>query len=209
MISRSGLISSRRLPKVVKDCNSRKCLNMEIDVHQPSLLPPPSPSPECQFPKWLPIIIIIIIVIKIIKSHQKYKWLPDRAQVWSRSSGPSQPPTGCQGISGSTTPDLWMIFMEIELNLQKNLESTSPQDTRWCTRVPRHRGVSSTTWLCWCGCSATRSAWHLSKPGESFEWKYPVFQCLTWTAWSRSSNEVIPTNSGFADRRSAFTRVLS
>ena len=122
----------------------------------------------------------------------------------------------------------------LNLNIQ-NLESTSPQDTRWCTRVPRHRGVSSTTWLCWCGCSiarsalhhsrpdesfgkrvrcrcgcsTTRSAWHLSKPDEPYEWKYPVFQCLTWTAWSRSSNEVIPTNSGFADRRSPFTRVLS
>ena len=157
---------------------------MEIDVHQPSLLPPPSPSPECRFPKWLPIIIIMIIVIIIMMiggyyHHCHYnhnnKWLPDRAQVGSRSSGPSQPPTGCPGTSLSTSPDLFLvIFEDIELNLQ-NLESTSPQDTRWCTRVPPHRGVSSTTWLYWCGCSTARSAWHLSKPDEPYEWKDPVF----------------------------------
>ena len=41
---------------------------MEIDVHQPSLLPPPSPSPECQFPRWLPIIIRIIIIVIIFIS---------------------------------------------------------------------------------------------------------------------------------------------
>ena len=130
----------------LKGDRSIKCSNRI--GHQPSPLPPPSPSPECRFPKWLPIIIVIIIVIIIISSisgyyHQchynhNHRWLPDRAQVGSRSSGPSQPPTGCPGTSLSTSPDLFLvIFEDIELNLQ-NLESTSPQDTRPCTRVLRH-----------------------------------------------------------------------
>ena len=39
---------------------------MEIDVHQPSPLPPPSLFLECRFPKWLPIIIIIIIIVIVL-----------------------------------------------------------------------------------------------------------------------------------------------
>ena len=87
--------------------------------------------------------------------------------------------------------------------------STSLPDIRWCTRVlPRHGG-NNTTWPCWCGCSTTQSTWRRLKPRTRSCMKQCLHcdRCFTWTAWSSSSKEVIPTNSGFADSRSAWEEI--